>query len=43
MEKSDKNNYNQLTKEEERVIIHKGTEQPYTGKYNDHFAKSKFY
>lgn len=24
--------YNQLTKEEERVIIHKGTEMPFTGK-----------
>ncbi len=24
-----------LTKEEERVIIHKGTEAPFTGEYND--------
>ncbi len=26
-------NFNKLTKEEESVIIHKGTERPYTGKY----------
>lgn len=27
--------YNKLTSEEERVILHKGTEMPYTGKYTD--------
>jgi peptide methionine sulfoxide reductase msrA/msrB len=26
-----------LTPEEERVIIHKGTEQPFSGKFNDHY------
>jgi peptide methionine sulfoxide reductase msrA/msrB len=29
--------YKKLTPEEERVIIHKGTEPPYTGKYNKFF------
>ena len=28
--------YNTLTQEEERVIVHKGTEYPNTGKYNHH-------
>lgn len=28
---------NKLTPEEERVIVHKGTEYPYTGEYNDTF------
>src|ERR1700704_6189187 len=27
--------YNKLTKEEERVIVHKGTEMPFTGEYNN--------
>lgn len=36
-EKKTTTQYNPLTLEEERVIIHKGTEFPHTGKYNNHF------
>jgi len=30
--------YRTLTAGEEYVIVHKGTERPFTGEYNDHFA-----
>jgi methionine-R-sulfoxide reductase len=33
----EKSMYRELTPEEERVIVHKGTERPFTGKYNSHF------
>lgn len=34
--------YNKLTPEEERVIVHKGTEPPFTGEY-DNFYKEGTY
>ena len=33
--RKDDSAFNPLTPEEERVIIHKGTERPYTGAYTD--------
>lgn len=32
----EKDNWNELTPEEEFVILRKGTERPFTGEYNDH-------
>lgn len=34
--------YNKLTPDEERVIIHKGTEMPFSGKYNDFKEKGTY-
>lgn len=34
--------YRKLTKEEEYVIIHKGTEEPFTGKYNDFWERGTY-
>jgi len=34
--------YKKLTHQEERVILHKGTEAPFSGKYNEHFDKGVY-
>jgi len=39
----DKKYYNKLSKEEEKIIIHKGTERPFSGKYNNFFKKGTYY
>lgn len=33
---------NKLTKEEENVIVHKGTEKPFSGEYDDFFKDGVF-
>ncbi len=34
--------YKKLTKEEESVIIHKGTEEPFTGRYNTFWERGTY-
>lgn len=36
------NKYNTLSEEEKAIIIDKGTEAPFSGKYNEHFAKGVY-
>jgi len=38
----DKSMYKKLTPEEERVILRKGTERPFTGKYDKHFEEGVY-
>ena len=38
----DKKDWNPLTAEEEYVIVHKGTERPFTGEYNREKSKGMF-
>jgi peptide methionine sulfoxide reductase msrA/msrB len=38
----DKAMYNKLTPEEERVIVNKGTEMPFSGEYDDHYEKGTY-
>lgn len=42
MEPKDKNEYNELTAEEERVIVNKGTERPWTGEYTKFKGKGLY-
>ena len=39
---SDHIKLNTLTTEEQRVIVHKGTEMPFTGAYNNHKASGTY-
>ncbi|MEM7706332.1 MAG: methionine-R-sulfoxide reductase [Pseudomonadota bacterium] len=34
--------HNSLTPEEERIIVHKGTEAPFTGEYDNHFEAGTY-
>jgi methionine-R-sulfoxide reductase len=34
--------YNNLSREEARIIVHKATEPPFTGKYDDFWEKGKY-
>lgn len=34
--------YNELSQEQEQVIVNKGTEAPFSGKYNDFFGEGEF-
>ena len=37
-----KENWNKLSKNEQYVILEKGTEPPFSGKYYNHFQKGKY-
>jgi len=39
----DKKTYNKLSTEEEKVIVYKGTETPFSGKYNDFSEKGSYH
>ena len=35
-------NWNKLTPDEERVIVHKGTERPFSGEYEDYYEEGTY-
>ncbi len=41
-QKTEEMEYNKLTPEEEHIIIYKGTERPFSGKYNDFYEKGVY-
>ncbi len=41
-DKKTETQYNPLTPEEARIIVHKGTEFPHTGQYNSHFETGTY-
>jgi len=41
-QKGNEMNYNKLSPEEERVIVHKGTEAPHTGEYTNNMRKGTY-
>ena len=38
----EKDHYNVLSPEEARIILHKGTEYPFTGKFNKHYEPGTY-
>ena len=34
--------YNKLSRQQQQIIINKGTERPFSGKYNDHYEKGTY-